>query len=382
MKRLAVLLLLALPAFPQAFGSANANRLRGRTIDTCVPSDGQVYAWSDALQKFTCSAVVGSVGETGPQGPPGFTINGTNCTGNQFAKGVDDQGNAEGCTNLPTTISGTANQITASASTGTIVLSIPTNPTLPGNTTGTFIGNVTGNASTATALAANGANCSAGNFPLGVDASGASESCTALPTTITGTANQITASASTGAITLSIPTNPTLPGTTTGTFSGSLTGNASTATALAGNPADCSSNQFANAIAANGDLSCAGVTASQVSGIPHPFGASFDGGGSAIAADKTAYFHLPYDCTVQATNILVDTGTLTFKMWKIAAGTAKPTVANVINTSGISISSGTNIRSTTLSDFTSTTVTARDIGAITLTAVSGATQATITLECQ
>lgn len=34
-------------------------------------------------------------------------------------------------------------------------------------------------------------------------------------------------------------------------------GNAATATALAANPADCSANQFANTIAANGDLSCA-----------------------------------------------------------------------------------------------------------------------------
>ena len=38
-------------------------------------------------------------------------------------------------------------------------------------------GSPTGVATTATALAANGANCSAGNAPLGVDASGASESC-------------------------------------------------------------------------------------------------------------------------------------------------------------------------------------------------------------
>lgn len=38
---------------------------------------------------------------------------------------------------------------------------------------------ISGNAATATALAANGANCSAGNYPLGVDASGAVESCTA-----------------------------------------------------------------------------------------------------------------------------------------------------------------------------------------------------------
>ncbi len=37
-----------------------------------------------------------------------------------------------------------------------------------------------GNVATATALAANGANCSAGQFPIGVNASGASESCTVI----------------------------------------------------------------------------------------------------------------------------------------------------------------------------------------------------------
>jgi hypothetical protein len=39
-------------------------------------------------------------------------------------------------------------------------------------------GQITSAVATATALAANGANCSAGQFPLGVDASGATESCT------------------------------------------------------------------------------------------------------------------------------------------------------------------------------------------------------------
>lgn len=38
---------------------------------------------------------------------------------------------------------------------------------------------ISGNAATSTMLAANGTNCSAGNYPLGVDASGNSESCTA-----------------------------------------------------------------------------------------------------------------------------------------------------------------------------------------------------------
>lgn len=46
-----------------------------------------------------------------------------------------------------------------------------------GALTGNVTGDVTGNADTATALAANGANCTAGNAPLGVDASGAVESC-------------------------------------------------------------------------------------------------------------------------------------------------------------------------------------------------------------
>lgn len=93
--------------------------------------------------------------------------------------------------------------------------------------------NIAGNAGTATALAANGTNCAAGTFPLGVDASGNSESCTALPTTISGTANQITASAATGAVTLSLPTTITgLTSVTSTGFTGALTGNASTATAL------------------------------------------------------------------------------------------------------------------------------------------------------
>ncbi len=46
----------------------------------------------------------------------------------------------------------------------------------------------TGNASTSTALAANGTNCAAGNYPLGVDASGNAESCTLGGTHITATA--------------------------------------------------------------------------------------------------------------------------------------------------------------------------------------------------
>lgn len=61
--------------------------------------------------------------------------------------------------------------------------------------TGGFFGALTGNAATATALAANGANCSAGSYPLGVNASGAVEDCTAVGAgtgDVTGAANVTT----------------------------------------------------------------------------------------------------------------------------------------------------------------------------------------------
>jgi len=70
-----------------------------------------------------------------------------------------------------------------------------------------FYGALVGNASTATALYANGANCSANQYPLGVDASGAVENCTAdanttytatYPITLTGTAFGTAISTSTG----------------------------------------------------------------------------------------------------------------------------------------------------------------------------------------
>lgn len=49
---------------------------------------------------------------------------------------------------------------------------------------------------------------------------------------------------------------------TAGTITADLTGNASTSSALAANPADCGANTFAQSIAANGALTCAAVNIS------------------------------------------------------------------------------------------------------------------------
>ena len=113
------------------------------------------------------------------------------------------------------------------------------------------------------------------------------------------------------------------------------------------------------------------------------FGGSFDGGGSALAVNKTAYVTVPFACTIAAYNIVVDTGTVSFDLWKVGTGTAIPTIANTIisGTSYLAISTGTALHSTTTSGLTTTTVTANDIVAVVLHAVSGATVAQLVLQC-
>ncbi len=71
-------------------------------------------------------------------------------------------------------------------------------------------GTWSGNAGTATALAANGTNCSAGNYPLGVDASGNSENCTAASAgTITGGGTTGMATVFTGSSAIGASSTPT-----------------------------------------------------------------------------------------------------------------------------------------------------------------------------
>lgn len=110
-------------------------------------------------------------------------------------------------------------------------------------------------------------------------------------------------------------------------------------------------------------------------------GFTVDGAGSAITTGKVkGFFTCPYAGTIAAWNIVVDTGTVTIKCWKIASGTAKPTVANVINTNGVALSSGTAVHSTTLTDFTTTAVAANDIFAFDITAISGPTELSFGLQ--
>jgi hypothetical protein len=103
-------------------------------------------------------------------------------------------------------------------------------------------------------------------------------------------------------------------------------------------------------------------------GGAHGFGATFDGGDTPLSSGVTAYLTVPIGGTITAWNFVVDAGTCTVKIWKVARGIAKPTAANSINTAGLSITSGTALHSTVLTDFTTLIVANGDLVGIHLQA--------------
>jgi hypothetical protein len=109
-------------------------------------------------------------------------------------------------------------------------------------------------------------------------------------------------------------------------------------------------------------------------------GISYDGGGVALTTGKKNYITCPFAGTITGWNITVDTGTCTIDVWKIATGTAIPTVANTITAAALpAISTGTAIHSTILTGWT-TAIAIDDIFGFNITAVTGATLITLNLE--
>ncbi len=112
------------------------------------------------------------------------------------------------------------------------------------------------------------------------------------------------------------------------------------------------------------------------------FGTTFgDTTGSALTAGPVVYFTVPYACTISAWNITVDAGTVTFDIWKIATGTAIPTVSNTITASAKpALASNTALHSTSMSGWT-LSVTANDIFGIKLDTVATAKYAELDIQC-
>ena len=113
-----------------------------------------------------------------------------------------------------------------------------------------------------------------------------------------------------------------------------------------------------------------------------PITIGWDGQGGFITTGLTRYFVAPYNATITGWSI-VATGTsptCTIDVWKIASGTALPTVANTITAAAIpALSTGNVIRSSTLTGWT-TAITAGDILAFNIDAVSNALTIKINLE--
>lgn len=115
-----------------------------------------------------------------------------------------------------------------------------------------------------------------------------------------------------------------------------------------------------------------GINGADTRGLLFTIGAP-DGAALSAAATTTAYISdVPFACTIVGYVLSADAGTATVKFWKASDGTAIPTSSGSINTSGVSLSSGTRVRSSTLTDFTTTAVSAHDMLAMNITAVTTA----------
>jgi len=117
-----------------------------------------------------------------------------------------------------------------------------------------------------------------------------------------------------------------------------------------------------------------------VRAIGFAFGDANATSASALVVNQVGYLTVPFSCTIVGWAIMVDAGTLTIDVLKIATGTAVPT-ASITASATPAISTGTAIYSTTLTGWT-TSVAAYDILGFKITVTNGTPkQATIQLFC-
>lgn len=156
------------------------------------------------------------------------------------------------------------------------------------------------------------------------------------------------------------------------TLNQSTTGNAATATALAANPADCSTRQFATTIAANGDLAC--------SVDPVVLSWTINGGGSVVTAATGPIRYVRDACTINLAMLDADqSGSLTVTIERAAYTTGTPSWSTI--SSGFALSSARSLKDSTLSGWT-TSVAADSLVRASVTGTPATiTYATVELRC-
>tara|TARA_R110000868_G_scaffold96848_6_gene266367 strand:+ start:715 stop:2127 length:1413 start_codon:yes stop_codon:yes gene_type:complete len=108
---------------------------------------------------------------------------------------------------------------------------------------------------------------------------------------------------------------------------------------------------------------------------------TFDGQGSVVLVNTRTYFRIVNAGTITGWSIVAEgiSPTCTIDIWKIASGTALPTVANTITASAKpALSTGNAVKSTTLTGWT-TAIAVDDILCVNVDACSAATKIQFTL---
>ncbi|MEK7472283.1 MAG: hypothetical protein AAB624_03505, partial [Patescibacteria group bacterium] len=154
------------------------------------------------------------------------------------------------------------------------------------NLTGANVtGNISGNAGTATALAANPTDCGANTYAVTIAANGnlacASITDASLTANVTLQGNTFNGASQLVQLTaggiLPVLNGSNLTNLTGANVTGNISGNAGTATALAADPSDCGANTYATTIASSGNLTCAAITDGSLSANVTIQGNSFNG---------------------------------------------------------------------------------------------------------
>ena len=113
-------------------------------------------------------------------------------------------------------------------------------------------------------------------------------------------------------------------------------------------------------------------------------GCAFDGGGAVVAGNSVCYARAPFGCTIQSWSIVAQGAgpTATVDIWRVASGTALPTVAATIaGSSKPALSAGNANASGALTGW-ATSVLPGDIFGFHIDAVSNATWIEVRLVCQ
>lgn len=122
-------------------------------------------------------------------------------------------------------------------------------------------------------------------------------------------------------------------------------------------------------VAGTGLTTSYSATSTSVSAPSQEGGFSVAFRGTDVSAGSTIYLTVPYSCTITDWAVSSDS-TATIMLWRVAdGGTSLPNDGDSLNANGFSLTTGTKIHSTVLTDLQSTSISAFDTFGVNLFAV-------------